>query len=244
MIVPHRHPCSFRLVRTLDRGWGELACEYAWEMAAAQPCAASRATLGASNVEPARCAISGPFINAAHRVQHGQGWHDSSAPAFCFLFEHTVYDCADSAMDGSWLLPPDPPFRGWRLRNPTDGRTGPVGLERFDAAIGHAWDRHKLAGPLVGEGLREAVTIRATQQYRFHCEICGADSPIAGPAAGPHQIVRTLRPVAGADGRSRFDIEKHGVTAWIEFAGGRYVADSVGIGFGPAWCAAGPESDA
>lgn len=26
----HAHPCNFRLSRWIDRGWGELACEYRW----------------------------------------------------------------------------------------------------------------------------------------------------------------------------------------------------------------------
>src|SRR5438067_1188126 len=30
-IDDHSHPCGFRLVRTLDKGWGEMAFEYRWD---------------------------------------------------------------------------------------------------------------------------------------------------------------------------------------------------------------------
>jgi hypothetical protein len=32
--VSHPHPCNFHLARWIDRGWGEMACEYRWAASA------------------------------------------------------------------------------------------------------------------------------------------------------------------------------------------------------------------
>ena len=207
MIPPHAHPTDFRLERTLDTGWGELACVYVWE-------------------------------------NGGEAAADSPDSDRCFLYEVTAYSCDTASSDSPWLAPPDPPFVGWRLRNPTDGRSGPVGLERFSASLGRAWDRHKLPGALAPPTSPGCWAIRATQEYRMHCEICGYEGAVHGTGTGPHEIVRTLRSVGGyieLDGASclqwRYEITKHDRTAWIEFDGNGYLADSKRIGFGPPWLA-------
>ena len=203
MTLPHAHPSSFRLERTLDPGWGEFACVYVWE-----------------NGDPAEATPP-----------------DSER---CFLYEVTLYSCDGAEHESGYLLPPDPPFVGWRLRNPTDGRTGPVGLERFAASVGRAWDPHKLPGPIAPPHSPGCWSIRAIQEYRLHCEICGFEGRVTGPDAGPHEIVRTLRSTSGSGGGGsgllwRYEITKHGRTAWMEFDGSGYLADSARIGFGPSW---------
>lgn len=115
--------------------------------------------------------------------------------AHCMLYELTRYDDNDGRYNDEWLFPPDPPFVGWRFRNPTDGRTGPVGMERFSAAQGWAWDRHKLGGRLVVPAEHcGPFEIRAVQEYRFHCGICGLDDLVPGPDGGPHTLVRAFAP--------------------------------------------------
>jgi hypothetical protein len=133
--------------------------------------------------------------------------------------------------------PPDPPFAGWQLRDPTDGRTGPVGLECFPASQGWAWDRHKLAGALVipscGPG---EYLIVATQSYRYFCDRCGVDETVPGPDAGPHQIVRAFRPAEGTEADVwRYSITKHGLAAWMGLRARGFVADSAGLNDGPFW---------
>jgi hypothetical protein len=199
----HPHPCRFRLHRVLDRGWGEIACEYRWD--------------SSSGIE---------------------SMDDAGLPDLehCFLYEFTTYEPVPSG----WFIPPNPPFLGWRFRDPTDGRRGPVGLERFSAAQGWAWDRHKFAGPLTLSHAAGLWSIQAQQRYCFHCEICGCEGDVDGPASGPHSIVRTFQSITtpaeqGAPLRYRYEITKHNQTAWMEIDRSGYVADSARLGFGPSW---------
>src|SRR5262249_37182357 len=123
------------------------------------------------------------------------------------------------------------------FRDPTDGRSGPVGLECFPASQGWAWDRHKLAGALViPPTVGDEYTIVATQTYRYFCARCEIDAAVPGPDAGPHRIVRTFRPKSGPDGRIwRYTIRKHGLDAWMDLSLHGFVADSAGLGYGPYW---------
>src|SRR5437879_1667535 len=102
----HPHPSNFRICRFLDRGWGEIAFQYRWDS-----------------------------TGGSHRGT------DGTLPDLdhCSVNEFTVYCAGDlragARTDGSpepgWFQPPDPPFSGWRFRNPTDGRYCDVGLESF-----------------------------------------------------------------------------------------------------------------
>ena len=199
------HPCRFRLSRSIDRGWGELAFEYVWDSTS------------------------------------GEREPEGTLPdlAACFLYEFTTYGGNAGKRDGDRLIPPCPPFDGWTFRDPTDGRIGQVGMERFAASQGWAWDRHKLGGTLL-VGLDSArYEIVAMQEYRFHCERCGIEAVVSGPDSGPHPIVRTVSSVsldkAAPNPIWRYGITKQGVTAWLDWNASGYVGDSAGIGFGPLW---------
>lgn len=152
----------------------------------------------------------------------------------CYLYEFTTYGHGDRC-GGERYMPPDPPFLGWTFRNPTDGRFGPVGLERFAASQGWAWDRHKLGGRLLVLPATGMYTIVARQEYRFQCELCGQDGRVPGPDAGPHLITRTFAPIT-AEGENavwRYRIRKHDREAWMDLDAAGYVDDSAHIGFGP-----------
>lgn len=156
----------------------------------------------------------------------------------CFLYEITTYAENEGERRDGYLFPPDPPFVEWKFRDPTDGRSAPVGLERFSAAQGWAWDRHKLAGALILPPCQRLYTIEAVQQYRFHCEICCMDAPVPGLHSGPHSILRTFAPRTihtGATCIWRYSIQKHGKTAWLEMDENGCRGDSAEIGFGPDW---------
>lgn len=56
--------------------------------------------------------------------------------AHCHLYELTHYSGSGGRSVEGWFYPPDPPFVGWKFRDPTDGRNGPVGLECFPASQG------------------------------------------------------------------------------------------------------------
>jgi len=201
------HPVNFRLTRVLDRGWGEMACEYSWK--------SSHGGLG----------------------ENGAGLPDLEQ---CSIHEITTYQDVISKSPNGWFTPPDPPFDGWRFRNPTDGRCLIVGLESFSASQGRAWDRHKLAGPLKLPRCPGIWTIEAWQEYRFHCRRCGCEEVIDGPDSGPHIILRTFRDVpdsldCGCRPAFRYQIAKHGVCAWMDLDESGYIGDSARIGFGPAW---------
>lgn len=185
----HPHPCSFRLTRWMDRGWGELACEYRWD-----------ATEGS--------------VEGLER---------------CQLYELIRY--ADTSEEPGWFFAADPPFVGWRFRNPTDGRTAPVGLECFPASWGYAWDRHKMLGRLALPAESREYVIRGIQEFRFQCELCGADEVVPGTHSGPHAIERRFTPVGS--GGWRYSTVKHGLSAWMDLDANGYVADSANIGFGP-----------
>jgi len=167
----------------------------------------------------------------------GGATDDVTALAHCHIYEVTHYSGNVGRWSDGRYHPPDPPFAGWRLRDPTDGRTGPVGLECFPASQGWAWDRHKLAGALVippsGPGEYRIV---ATQSYRYFCDQCGIDEPLPGPAAGPHLIVRSFGPKAGAGGEVwRYSLTKHERVAWMDLGARGFVADSAGLQYGPFW---------
>jgi hypothetical protein len=171
-------------------------------------------------------------------------WESSGGPAqedgsldlaHCLLYEVTTYAGNPGSYADGWYYPPDPPFIGWAFRDPTDGRTGPVGMECFPAAQGWAWDRHKIGGRLRPPADQREYVISALQEYHFHCELCGVDAPVPGPDPGPHEVVRGFRPVSGAAGVWRYSIAKHGHSAWMAVnEDGRYLNDSAGIGFGPS----------
>jgi hypothetical protein len=210
-LLDHPHPCNFRRNRHVDRGWGEIAFEYAWDSSSG------------CKEETTR---------------------ENSDLGHCYLYERTDYAVEEGTESEGFFIPLDPPFVQWRFRNPTDGRTGPVGLECFAATQGWAWDRHKLPGKLaVPPQATSAYTILAVQQYRFHCELCGADEVVHGPDAGPHTILRTFAPkppdiqnVSSALRGGciwRYAITKHGVCAWMDWDPQGYVADSIGLRFGP-----------
>ncbi len=206
----HPHPCNFRILRYLDRGWGEIAFEYEWDSSS-------------TSVRDYGGLVPG--------LDH------------CSVYEFTTYrpglgDEGDETEPG-WFVAPDPPFAGWRFRDPTDGRFCHVGLESFSAAQGHGWDRHKLAGSLVLPKEPGRWTVTAIQWYRFRCSLCGCDADLDGPHAGPHSIVRSVTMQAAGREASRalcrYEIDKHGRTAWMEMDETGYIADSAHIGFGPAW---------
>jgi hypothetical protein len=156
---------------------------------------------------------------------------DSLDLAHCFLYEITTYAGNEGRYDESWFYPADPPFIGWRFRDPTDGRTGPVGLERFAASQGWAWDRHKIGGRLVPPADGRTYAIHAVQEYHFHCELCGLDAVLPGPDAGPLGLTREFAP---HDTVWRYSITKHGITAWMDITpDGAYYDDSAHIGFSP-----------
>lgn len=161
---------------------------------------------------------------------------ENTGLAYCFLYELTRYEACEGTEREGFFFPPDPPFLQWKFRNPTDGRTGPVGMERFAAAQGWAWDRHKLSGRLaLPENSAVVYRINSRQEYRFHCELCGEDTVVPGPDAGPHTIMRTfaLNRTAESGCIWRYEIVKHGICAWMDWGAEGYVTDSAGLGFGP-----------
>jgi hypothetical protein len=205
MSSSHPHPCNFRLHRSLDRGWGEIAFEYRWD-----------STSGEGDT----------------------GSLERADLAHCHLYEVTHYSGNKGKYVDGWFYPVDPPFAGWKFRDPTDGRTGPVGLECFPASQGWAWDRHKIGGRIVVPpcGPVEYV-ISATQMYRFYCDLCGVDEIVPGANGGPHLIVRTLRRKEEAGGAGtevwRYAIAKHDRRAWMDLGPSGFIGDSAGLGFGP-----------
>lgn len=150
----------------------------------------------------------------------------------CVLYEVTTYAGNDGTFEDGWFIPPDPPFAGWRFRDPTDGRTAEVGMECFVATHGQAWDRHKIGGRLLPPAEEAVFTCTAVQSYRFYCDACGADEVIPGPRGGPHEIVRACAP-SPEYGCWRYTIEKHGFSAWMDVDEAGFVADSLGLDFGP-----------
>jgi hypothetical protein len=158
----------------------------------------------------------------------------------CHLYELTRYSGTLGQHVAGWFCPADPPFIGWKFRDPTDGRSGPVGLECFPASQGWAWDRHKIGGPIrVPESGPGEFLIVATQTYRFFCDLCGMDDLLPGSYAGPHEIVRAFRraePVGLSDGEVwRYSITKHGRGVWMDLGPQGFVGDSAGLGYGPYW---------
>lgn len=200
---PHPHPCRFRLHRTLDRGWGEIAFEYRWA-------STSGAGDGASGARP----------DLAH----------------CHLYELTHYSGNRGRYADGWFYPAEPPFAGWKFRDPTDGRTAPVGLECFPASQGWAWDRHKIGGRLVlpAPGPEEYLIV-ATQSYRFFCDLCGTDEIVPGSHSGPHPILRTFRTKEGPGEPEvwRYSITKHDHCAWMDLGPRGFIIDSLGLEYGP-----------
>lgn len=167
----------------------------------------------------------------------GERGEDGSLPqlAHCFIFEMTEYAGTGKTRDGYFLAAPTM-LDSWRLRNPTDGRSGPVGLERFSAASGWAWDRHKIPGSICMPPENIDCEIVAVQKYRYHCEACGVEDDLLGP-------IRIVRRVIGPDsaGVWRYTLSKHGRSVWLEFDAEGYVGDSAGIGFGPDWIQHSPK---
>ena len=111
-----------------------------------------------------------------------------------------------------------------------------MGLERFAATQGWAWDRHKLGGKLVlPPAGSETYTILAVQSYWFYCEECGCEEVVSGSQGGPHSLLRTFSWQGGSwEGKCwRYRFEKHGINAWMDINRDGYVADSAGIGFSP-----------
>jgi hypothetical protein len=158
----------------------------------------------------------------------------------CFLYEMTHYEANNGTMTEGFFLPSCPPFQNWKFRHPTDGRTGPVGYECFDATQGWAWDRHKLGGRLLLPTTPDLYTITATQEYRFTCRLCGLDRRVPGSASGPHLLLRKFAPREDVARSSiappsvwRYSLSKHNLTAWIDIDANGYIADSASIGFGP-----------
>src|SRR5262249_20414274 len=138
----------------------------------------------------------------------------------CYLYEMTRYESKDGALTGGFFVPCNPPFENWKFREPTDGRTGPVGYERFVATQGWAWDRHKLGGRLIVPKRAGDFIILGTQEYRFTCERCGVDLQVPGSDAGPHRLLRRFAPRAedwseGEDATEacvwRYVLSKHGI---------------------------------
>lgn len=198
----HPHPCEFRLLRTLDKGWGEMAFEYGW--------------------------------NSDSGIKEPDG----STPdlAHCFLYEVTTYAGNTGRYQEGYLFPPDPPFMDWKFRDPTDGRNAPVALGRFSAVQGWAWDRHKLGGRLlIPETGPAEYRIIAMQEYRFHCEVCGADSLLFGPHPIERRFFQQSAPIESGIEETcwRYLFQKHNTCAFLDISRKGYVADSAGIGFGP-----------
>jgi DNA-binding transcriptional MerR regulator len=152
--------------------------------------------------------------------------------AHCVLYEVTTYAGNDGQYVDGWYIPPEPPFAGWKFRDPTDGRTAEVGQECFVATHGEAWDRHKIAGSLLPPVEPAVFTITAVQTYRYYCDVCGRDEVIPGLRGGPHEIVRTFAP-SPTPGLWRYTVEKHDFTAWMDVDESGFVSDSLGLDFGP-----------
>ncbi len=198
--MDHAHPCNFRLVRALDRGWGEMAFEYHWDSTSglqgedgqSNPDLNACTLYEYTTYPPGAAADISGLLPANHAAQHtrvNQGRHDAG-----------------------WYYPSDPPFAAWKFRDPTDGRTAPVALGCFSAINGWAWDRHKLAGRLdvpehaaqhkfnasieqeYQENLEQIFVIAAMQEYRFHCSMCGVDAIVPGSHSGPHMLLRCFAP--------------------------------------------------
>ena len=153
--------------------------------------------------------------------------------AHCVLYEVTSYaDNVGRYADG-WFYPPSPPFLDWKFRDPTDGRTAPVGMECFPASNARAWDRHKRPGRLlIPEEQQEHFVIRAVQEYRFYCEICDMEVRVHGP----HIIERRFERLQGSDSEApvwRYSLQKHDAQAFLDMNRKGYVADSAKLGFGP-----------
>lgn len=162
----HPHPINFRLTRVLDRGWGEMAFEYQWD-----------STTGLKGED----GLTNPDLNC------------------CKLYEMTSYASNAGTYQDGYFHPTSPPFPEWRFRDPTDGRSAPVALGCFAASQGWAWDRHKLGGALIippdevsiRDGFYGGIySIKAIQEYRFHCEVCNMDAIVPGKSSGPHSIRR------------------------------------------------------
>jgi hypothetical protein len=154
--------------------------------------------------------------------------------AHCHLYEVTHYSGNPGRYADGWFFPMDPPFAGWKFRDPTDGRTGPVGLECFPATQGWAWDRHKIGERLVipATGPDEHVIV-AVQTYRFFCDLCGVDEILPGPHAGPHAIRRVFRRNEEAGEVWRYSITKHDTCAWMDLGPDGFITDSLGLDYGP-----------
>lgn len=150
----------------------------------------------------------------------------------CLLYEVTTYAGNVGKYVEGWFVPPEPPFAGWKFRDPTDGRTAEVGMECFVATHGDAWDRHKVGGRLLPPVEPAAFTISAIQTYRYYCDECGRDEIIPGPRGGPHEIVRTFAP-SPTEGLWRYTVTKHGFEAWMDVDEAGFVTDSLGLDFGP-----------
>jgi DNA-binding transcriptional MerR regulator len=150
----------------------------------------------------------------------------------CVLYEVTGYAGNEGAYTDGWYIPPEPPFAGWRFRDPTDGRTAEVGMECFVATHGRAWDRHKIGGRLLPPVEPATFSFKAVQTYRFYCDECGLDEVIPGPRGGPHEIVRTFAP-SPTHGLWRYTVSKHDFSAWMDVDEAGFVADSLGLEFGP-----------
>jgi hypothetical protein len=158
--------------------------------------------------------------------------------AHCHLYERTHYSGNRGQYADGWYYPEDPPFIGWKFRDPTDGRTGPVGLECFPASAGWAWDRHKIGGRIVvPTSDPEEHLILAMQTYRFYCDLCGMDEIVPGPDAGPHPILRSFRreEAGGPGGVWRYTITKHDRRAWMDLGPRGFIVDSAGLDYGPFW---------
>jgi hypothetical protein len=155
----------------------------------------------------------------------------------CVLYELTTYGDNEGNYRDGIFRPPDPPFADWKFRDPTDGRTAPVGHECFPATQGWAWDRHKLGGRLMIPPEFKAYSITAIQRYCFHCDLCGMEATPSGKNAGPHRITRTFAVqrecIIPVFPTWRYFLRKHGHEVWMDINHQGYVADSAGIGFGP-----------
>ena len=78
--------------------------------------------------------------------------------------------------------------------------------------------------------------MEATQQYSFHCEICGIHAPVPGPGVEPHAITRTFQ-YREQHRHWRYQVSKHRMTARMDIRAAAYDTDSAGVGVGPEWLA-------
>lgn len=147
--------------------------------------------------------------------------------ANCVIYEFVTYNGNEGTYGSGTYTAPNPPFDNWVFSNPLRGSAIPA-----TGGILYDWIRRENFNVPLAYYMRN-WTITSVQQYRYHCNLCGADEVVSG-VDNQNIITRVFDYIdpyefcLQRERRWKYSATKHGFTVWLIMDYNGRIADSSG----------------